>query len=106
MCATVRVIIEFPQMYKLIDGAGVSLEISDELVVVTTPPERRGVKATPQCCDGAQLYPRGSVSPMSKARSLAERRSATRNASSYCGWDTSGIRAYAKSPRVARSVGS
>jgi hypothetical protein len=34
MCATVGVIIEFPEMYKLIDRACVALEIPDKLLVL------------------------------------------------------------------------
>ena len=34
MCATVSVIIEFPKMQTLIDGAGIALEIPDQLLVL------------------------------------------------------------------------
>lgn len=33
---TIRIVIELPEMHELIDDAGIGLEISDELFVVTT----------------------------------------------------------------------
>ena len=41
MRATVGVIIEFPEMYKLVDRARVALEIPDELLVLPALLERR-----------------------------------------------------------------
>src|SRR6516164_11739984 len=41
MRATVGVIIEFPEMYKLIDRTGVALEISDKLLILPALLERR-----------------------------------------------------------------
>src|ERR1700747_3153607 len=41
MRATVGVIIEFPKMYKLINCAGVALEIPDDLLVLPTLLKRR-----------------------------------------------------------------
>jgi hypothetical protein len=41
MCATVGVVIEFPEMYKLIDRACVALEIPDKLLILPALLERR-----------------------------------------------------------------
>src|SRR6516162_9508363 len=41
MRAPVGVIIEFPEMYKLIDGAGIALKIPDELLVLPALLKRR-----------------------------------------------------------------
>ena len=41
MCAPVGVVVEFPQMDKLIDRPGVGLEIADELLVLPALLERR-----------------------------------------------------------------
>ena len=41
MRSPIGVIIEFPEMYKLIDRAGIALEIPDALFVLSTLLERR-----------------------------------------------------------------
>jgi hypothetical protein len=44
MRPTISVIIELPQMQKLVDRAGIGLEVSDQLLVVTTLLKRRKAK--------------------------------------------------------------
>src|SRR5262249_33679147 len=41
MCATVGIIIELPEMYKLIDHAGIALEVTDKLFVLPARLKRR-----------------------------------------------------------------
>ena len=41
MRSPVSVIIELPEMYKLIDRAGIALEVTDQLLVLPTLLERR-----------------------------------------------------------------
>src|SRR5262249_21398532 len=41
MLAAIRVVLEFPKMDQLVDGAGVSLEVADQLLVVPALLKRR-----------------------------------------------------------------